>query len=191
MTKDLSPLSFSQALKFRESQTDHELLCQHLNQLRERNAQLQDSLSAETRIKLDLFSALGEVKRQLEIANGKGQLDRSWRMTERVSFSGAIREKERELIAVLQSQHPPTHALFNGHPHSYGSTSSGHSSPTHQLIDTNNNPTITGASPSCSAAMFYAAATGVTPSPPLSNASSNLDPNAQDFCLTAHPTNNL
>ncbi|CAF4418045.1 unnamed protein product, partial [Rotaria sp. Silwood2] len=57
------------ALKYRESQADTEVLYQHLTQLRERNAQLQDSLSAETRIKLDLFSALGEVKRQLEIAN--------------------------------------------------------------------------------------------------------------------------
>ncbi len=45
------------------------MLYQHLSQLQERNAHLQDSLSAETRIKLDLFSALGEVKRQLEIAN--------------------------------------------------------------------------------------------------------------------------
>jgi len=161
------------ALKFRESQTDTEVLYQHYNQLKERNAQLQDSLSAETRIKLDLFSALGEVKRQLEIANG------------------AIREKERELIAVLQSHHQSTHSLFNGHPHSYGSTSSGHSSPTHQLIDTNNNPTMTGASPSCSSSIFYSSPTGVTPSPPLSNASSNLDPNAQDFCLTTHPTNSL
>ena len=59
-----------QGLKYRESQADTEVLYQHLTQIRERNAQLQDSLSAETRIKLDLFSALGEVKRQLEIANG-------------------------------------------------------------------------------------------------------------------------
>lgn len=60
---------YFQTLKYRESQTDTEALYQHLSQLRERNAQLQDSLSAETRIKLDLFSALGEVRRQLELAN--------------------------------------------------------------------------------------------------------------------------
>jgi hypothetical protein len=60
---------FLKALKYRESQADTEVLYQHLSQLQERNVQLQDSLSAETRIKLDLFSALGEVKRQLEIAN--------------------------------------------------------------------------------------------------------------------------
>ena len=57
-------------MKYRESQADTEMLYQNLLQLQERNAHLQDSLSAETRIKLDLFSALGEVKRQLEIANG-------------------------------------------------------------------------------------------------------------------------
>jgi hypothetical protein len=132
-----------------------------LTQIQERNSQLQDSLSAETRIKLDLFSALGEVKRQLEIANN------------------TIREKERELIVAFQSQHQVNNCLFNGHPHS------GHSSPTHQLIDTNNNSTTT---PSCSSAVFYPPTT-VTP-PPLQNAASILDPNAQDFRLSAHPTNN-
>ncbi|CAF3726199.1 unnamed protein product [Adineta steineri] len=153
-------------LKYRESQADTEVLFQHVTQLRDRNAQLQDNLSAETRIKLDLFSALGEVKRQLEIANN------------------AVREKERELIAALQSQHSTPNCIFNGHPHSHCSTSSGHSSPTHQLIDTNNNPTTT-----CSSNMFYPP-TAVTPPPPLQNATSNLDPNAQDFCLSTHSISN-
>ncbi|CAF0907583.1 unnamed protein product, partial [Adineta ricciae] len=145
-------------LKYRESQADTEVLYQHLSQLQERNAHLQDSLSAETRIKLDLFSALGEVKRQLEIANG------------------AIREKERELIAALHSQHQVNNCLFNGHPQS-----SGHSSPTNQLIDTNNNPTTSPSS------VFYSPPTTITPPPlPLQNAASSLDPNAQDFYLSAN-----
>ncbi|CAF1205279.1 unnamed protein product [Rotaria sp. Silwood1] len=149
-------------LKYRESQADTEVLYQHLTQLQERNAHLQDSLSAETRIKLDLFSALGEVKRQLEIANN------------------AIREKERELIAALHSQHQVNNCLFNGHPQT-----SGHSSPTNQLIDTNNNPTTSSSS------VFYSPPTTITPPPlPLQNATSNLDPNAQDFCLPTHSTNN-
>ncbi|CAF1142144.1 unnamed protein product, partial [Rotaria sordida] len=148
-------------LKYRESQADTEVLYQHLTQLQERNAHLQDSLSAETRIKLDLFSALGEVKRQLEIANS------------------AIREKERELIAALHSQHQVNNCLFNGHPQT-----SGHSSPTLQLIDTNNNPTTSSSS------VFYSPPTTITPPPlPLQNATSNLDPNAQDFCLPTHSTN--
>ncbi|UJR08139.1 hypothetical protein I4U23_012415 [Adineta vaga] len=148
-------------LKYRESQADTEVLYQHLSQLQERNAHLQDSLSAETRIKLDLFSALGEVKRQLEIANG------------------AIREKERELIAALHSQHQVNTCLFNGHPQS-----SGHSSPTNHLIDTNNNSTTSPSS------VFYSPPTTITP-PPLQNAASSLDPNAQDFCLSTHSTNNI
>lgn len=90
-------------------------------------------------------------------------------------FADAIRDKERELIAALQSQHQANNnnSLFNGRP------SSGHSSPTHQLIDTNNNSTTT----------FYRPTT-VTPPPPITNATSNLDPNAQDFCLLTHSTNN-
>lgn len=40
-----------------------------LNLMEEKNASLQESLSAETRFKLDLFSALGEARRQLESVN--------------------------------------------------------------------------------------------------------------------------
>jgi len=42
-----------------------------LSTLKDKNAHLEHSLSAETRIKLDLFSALGEAKRQLEIKISK------------------------------------------------------------------------------------------------------------------------
>ena len=35
--------------------------------MQEKNATLEKNLSAETRIKLDLFSALGDARRQLEI----------------------------------------------------------------------------------------------------------------------------
>lgn len=38
--------------------------------MQDKNAHLENSLSAETRLKLDLFSALGDTKRQLEIAQG-------------------------------------------------------------------------------------------------------------------------
>lgn len=39
--------------------------------LQEKNATLEKNLSAETRVKLDLFSALGEARRQLEIKECK------------------------------------------------------------------------------------------------------------------------
>jgi hypothetical protein len=42
-----------------------------LSAMQDKNAHLENSLSAETRIKLDLFSALGEAKRQLEIRESK------------------------------------------------------------------------------------------------------------------------
>lgn len=42
-----------------------------LSAMQDKNAHLENSLSAETRLKLDLFSALGDTKRQLEISQGK------------------------------------------------------------------------------------------------------------------------
>ncbi|XP_056634273.1 macoilin [Diorhabda sublineata] len=46
---------------------DTDLLMSALSAMQEKNTHLENSLSAENRIKLDLFSALGEAKRQLEI----------------------------------------------------------------------------------------------------------------------------
>lgn len=42
-----------------------------LSAMQDKTQHLENSLSAETRIKLDLFSALGDAKRQLEIAQGE------------------------------------------------------------------------------------------------------------------------
>ncbi|XP_037041722.1 macoilin-2 isoform X2 [Bradysia coprophila] len=44
-----------------------EVLITALQSMQEKNSTLEKNLSAETRVKLDLFSALGEAKRQLEI----------------------------------------------------------------------------------------------------------------------------
>ncbi|XP_067215570.1 macoilin isoform X3 [Linepithema humile] len=55
------------AVRCKENHRESEILLAALNALQDKNAHLENSLSAETRIKLDLFSALGEVKRQLEI----------------------------------------------------------------------------------------------------------------------------
>ncbi|KAL1123432.1 hypothetical protein AAG570_002512 [Ranatra chinensis] len=54
-------------LPYKESHNEAELLMQALSALQDKNSHLENSLSAETRIKLDLFSALGEAKRLLEI----------------------------------------------------------------------------------------------------------------------------
>ena len=49
------------------SQQEKEVLINALKQLEEKNQQLKQTLSAETKLKLDLFSALGEAKRELQI----------------------------------------------------------------------------------------------------------------------------
>lgn len=48
-----------------------EVLMTALQSMQEKNSTLEKNLSAETRVKLDLFSALGEAKRQLEIRDSK------------------------------------------------------------------------------------------------------------------------
>jgi len=53
--------------QYKESHNETEILMSALSAMQDKNAHLENSLSAETRIKLDLFSALGEAKRQLEI----------------------------------------------------------------------------------------------------------------------------
>lgn len=42
-----------------------------LSAMQDKTTHLENSLSAETRLKLDLFSALGDAKRQLEIYQSK------------------------------------------------------------------------------------------------------------------------
>lgn len=52
-----------------KSAKESDTLMSALAAMQEKNMMLEKSLSAETRLKLDLFSALGDVKRQLEIAH--------------------------------------------------------------------------------------------------------------------------
>lgn len=56
-------------LRNREQQQHSDLIT--LNDLRMKNATLEKNLSAETRVKLDLFSALGESKRDIEMRDCK------------------------------------------------------------------------------------------------------------------------
>ncbi|XP_034480180.1 macoilin isoform X2 [Drosophila innubila] len=51
------------------TQADADMLMNALATLQEKNATLEKNLSAETRVKLDLFSALGVAKRKLEISD--------------------------------------------------------------------------------------------------------------------------
>lgn len=62
---------FENELRNRESREGTEVLMSALQAMQDKNATLEKNLSAETRVKLDLFSALGEAKRQLEIRESK------------------------------------------------------------------------------------------------------------------------
>ncbi|XP_075893619.1 macoilin-like isoform X2 [Nelusetta ayraudi] len=57
--------------KYRCVEKDTDLLLSTLSAMQEKAQHLECNLSAETRIKLDLFSALGDTRRQLEIAQDK------------------------------------------------------------------------------------------------------------------------
>lgn len=61
---------FQELHKYKENEKDTEVLMSALSAMQDKTQHLENSLSAETRIKLDLFSALGDAKRQLEIAQG-------------------------------------------------------------------------------------------------------------------------
>ena len=58
---------------------DPEQLINALNQAQDNQQQLEHSLSSETKIKMDLFSALGEAKRQLQIRESKAPGNFVWR----------------------------------------------------------------------------------------------------------------
>jgi len=56
--------------KRESTQSETEVLMSALGAIQDKNTHLETSLSAETRLKLDLFSALGDAKRQIEIQQG-------------------------------------------------------------------------------------------------------------------------
>lgn len=55
----------------RDSRESNDVLMSALAAMQDKNSTLEKNLSAETRVKLDLFSALGEAKRQLEIRDSE------------------------------------------------------------------------------------------------------------------------
>lgn len=56
--------------KLRCSEQEADALLSALSSLQDKAQHLEYNLSAETRLKLDLFSALGDARRQLEISQG-------------------------------------------------------------------------------------------------------------------------
>ncbi|XP_016144335.1 macoilin-1-like [Sinocyclocheilus grahami] len=80
--------------KYKENEKDTEVLMSALSAMQDKTLHLENSLSAETRIKLDLFSALGDAKRQLEIAQGLPSH----------SFRGECTESLRRRISELETE---------------------------------------------------------------------------------------
>ncbi|KAM6953874.1 macoilin [Aplochiton taeniatus] len=78
--------------KYRCVEQDTDLLLSALSALQEKAHHLEYNLSAETRIKLDLFSALGDARRQLEIAQGK--------VMKQDKEIGEMKQKIAEVMAV-------------------------------------------------------------------------------------------
>ncbi|MEQ2205569.1 hypothetical protein XENOCAPTIV_003747, partial [Xenoophorus captivus] len=81
--------------KYKENEKDTEVLMSALSAMQEKTQHLENSLSAETRIKLDLFSALGDAKRQLEIAQGQ--------IHQREQEIMELKQKIAEVMAVMPS----------------------------------------------------------------------------------------
>uniref|UniRef100_A0A3Q2YMR2 Si:dkey-12h9.6 n=1 Tax=Hippocampus comes TaxID=109280 RepID=A0A3Q2YMR2_HIPCM len=77
--------------KYRAVEKDTDMLLSTLSALQDKAQHLEYNLSAETRIKLDLFSALGDARRQLEIAQGSTLQDKE--------ISG-MKQKIAEVMAV-------------------------------------------------------------------------------------------
>ncbi len=55
----------------KEKNANAEVLMSALATMKEKNAHLEKSLSAENRLKVDLYSALGEAKRQLGVSQSR------------------------------------------------------------------------------------------------------------------------
>lgn len=84
--------------KYRSLEKEAELLLSSLSALQKKAHQLELSLSAETRVKLDLFSALGDARRQLQIAH-----DKLFRQEREV---GEMKRRMAEVLALSPAPRP-------------------------------------------------------------------------------------
>ncbi|XP_063041846.1 macoilin-1 [Engraulis encrasicolus] len=101
--------------KYKENEKETEVLMSALSAMQDKTQHLENSLSAETRIKLDLFSALGDAKRQLEIAQGQ--------IMQKEQEIKELKQKIAEVMAVMPSLSYSSEAnsMSPVAPHSYSS----------------------------------------------------------------------
>ncbi|XP_018599005.1 macoilin [Scleropages formosus] len=79
--------------RYKGMEQDADMLLSALSAMQDKTQHLEYNLSAETRIKLDLFSALGDARRQLEIAQG--------RLIKQDQEIGEMKKKIAEVMAVM------------------------------------------------------------------------------------------
>ncbi len=85
-----------------------DMLYSALTAMQGKNTHLENSLSSETRLKLDLFSALGDTRRQLEIVQGQ--------LANKEKDLEAFKAKIAEVMAVMpQNYGDNSLASFVGH----------------------------------------------------------------------------
>lgn len=92
---------YENELRNRDQSQNADMLRSALAVMQEKNSTLEKNLSAETRVKLDLFSALGEARRQLEIKDSQStaQLDPSsnFFLIFKNFFPDFLRSKDKQL----------------------------------------------------------------------------------------------
>lgn len=97
---------------YKNSQEDTEILMSALSAMQDKTQHLESSLSAETRLKLDLFSALGDAKRHLEISQAHiNQKDRQ--IEELTAAVNQLKTRLADVMAILPSTTFPS--LDNNH----------------------------------------------------------------------------
>lgn len=98
MNKENSELKRKNSENEREKmKKDVEYLTSALNLMQGKNLHLESSLSSETRLKLDLFSALGDARRQLEIVQSQ--------MKGKCNEVDLLKAKIAEVMAVMPPQY--------------------------------------------------------------------------------------
>jgi len=85
---------------------ESETLMSALEAMKEKNLMLENSLSAETKIKLDLFSALGDAKRQLEISHRM--------ILKREQEANELKNRISEMISIMHTNQTNYQQNFHG-----------------------------------------------------------------------------
>ncbi|XP_033635671.1 macoilin-like [Asterias rubens] len=177
-----------------DTQNKTDILMSALMAMQDRTAKLETSLSAETRLKLDLFSALGDARRQMEIMQTalmkkereihdlKTKIAEVMAVMPHSNYSGStspISGTPRYSGNFVSSEEPPV--ILPVSPHAHGGGGGGDASRGVQVTQS----VTTGASASSTpvsipqgSSSSQSPSPSVSPVPSIGNGKSVLDPNA-------------